>query len=373
SQSSRRVWRFILRWTGIYVVLAGAEHGVSGSASMKAALVYGPQDVRIEEIPEPSPGPGEIKVRVSYCGICGSDLEIYHGTFGLMKTPAWPKPPFTFGHEVSGVISELGADLLGTYEIGQPVAMNFRSSCGRCWYCREGKEHMCDHVYSHEAGFAQYAVYRESAVYPLPLGMDLQEGALLEPATIALHAVEQGGVKPGSTVAICGAGTIGLLILQVTRLAGAARVLVSNPSAHKRALAEELGADCTVDPRAVDLVAMGHEFTKGRGFDVVFEASGRPEAAEQCLKLAGRCGTVVWVGGYPDEAAVRVNPFDFFLKELTVKASVLAPYVYPRALALLPLLKLRPLISEVVPLDDLPEVLAKRRESGATKTLVTPW
>ncbi|MCX8033332.1 MAG: zinc-binding dehydrogenase [Thermoleophilia bacterium] len=340
---------------------------------MKAALVYGPRDVRVQDVPEPFPGPREIKVRVAYCGICGSDLEIFHGTFGLMKTPLWPKPPFTFGHEVSGVICELGSDLLGKYEVGQSVAMNFRSSCGRCLYCRDGKEHMCEHVFSHEAGFAQYAVYRESAVYPLPPGVSLEEGALLEPVTIAVHAVEQGGVRPGSTVAICGAGTIGLLILQIARLAGAARVLVSNPSAHKRALAEELGADRTVDPRAQDLVAIGSDFTGGRGFDVVFEASGRAEAAEQCLELAGRCGTVVWVGAYPDEARVPVNPFELFLKELTIRGSLLAPYVYPRALALLPLLKLRPLISEVVSLDDLPRVLARREGSGAVKTLVAPW
>jgi len=340
---------------------------------MKAALVYGPKDVRLEEVPEPFPGPGEIKVKVAYCGICGSDLEIFHGTFGLMRTPLWPKPPFTFGHEVSGVISELGPDLLGSYEVGQAVAMNFRSSCGRCWYCREGKEHMCEHVYSHEAGFAQYAVYRESAVYPLPQSVSLEEGAFLEPVTIALHAVEQGGVKPGFTVAICGAGTIGLLVLQVARLAGAARVLVSNPSAHKRALAKDLGADCTVDPYSEDLAAVGQEFTEGRGFDVVFEASGRAEVAEECLRLAGRCGVVVWIGAYPGEAKVPVKPFDFFLKELTVKASLLAPYVYPRALRLLPLLKLQPLISAIVPLDELPGELANRHRTGAVKTLVAPW
>jgi (R,R)-butanediol dehydrogenase/meso-butanediol dehydrogenase/diacetyl reductase/L-iditol 2-dehydrogenase len=339
---------------------------------MKAALTYGPFDVRVEEVPEPTPGPGQVKVQIAYCGICGTDPDIYDGTFGLLKAPWWPKPPFTTGHEASGVIAELGPDLIMGYRVGQRVAMNFRTYCGVCYYCRNRMEHMCEHVTSYEAGFAQYAVYGEGAVYLLPDEVSLERGAMLEPVTIALHAVERGDIDPGKTVAICGGGTIGLLVQQIALRAGAARILVSDPMPEKREMALKLGADWTLDPQASDLVAVGRDLTAGRGFDTVFECSGRPEVAGQCLRLAGKCGTVVWVGGYPEEAEVAVNPYYMYANELTVRSSILAPYMFPRAVELLPKLDLEPMISEIVPLDDIAKALAGRKTSTAIKILVKP-
>ncbi len=210
---------------------------------MKAALTYGPFDTRVEEVPEPTPGPGEVKVKIAYCGICGSDPEIYEGTFGLLKAPWWPKPPFPTGHEASGVIAELGPDLLGDWQVGQRVAMNFRDYCGRCYYCRNKMEQFCEHVTSYEAGFAEYALYSESCLYPLPDDVSLERGAMLEPVTIATHAVDLGNVVPGKTVAISGAGTIGLLVQQMAMHAGAARVFVSDPMPEKREMAMRFGAD----------------------------------------------------------------------------------------------------------------------------------
>ena len=143
---------------------------------MKAALTYGPFDVRVEDVPEPTPGPGQVKVKISYCGICGTDPDIYDGTFGLLKAPWWPKPPFTTGHEAAGVIAELGPGLLEGYKVGQRVAMNFRTYCGVCYYCRNKLEQMCEHVTSYEAGFSEYALYGEGAVYPLPDDVSLERG-----------------------------------------------------------------------------------------------------------------------------------------------------------------------------------------------------
>ena len=114
---------------------------------MRAALTYGPFDMRVEDIPEPTPGPGEVKVKIAYCGICGTDPDIYDGTFGFLKAPWWPKPPFPTGHEASGIIVELGPDLVREeLKVGQRVAMNFRTYCGKCYYCKSAREHMCEHV-----------------------------------------------------------------------------------------------------------------------------------------------------------------------------------------------------------------------------------
>ena len=210
---------------------------------MKAAIQYAPFDVRVENVPEPKPGPGEIKVKIAYCGVCGTDPEIFDGSFGLMKTPEWPKGPFTYGHEASGVIAELGDGLVQGYQVGQRVAMNFRSYCGGCYYCRNKMEHMCEHVSPAGGAFAEYAIYKESAIYPIPDELSLEHGALLEPTTVALHAVDLANIAPGKTVAISGAGTIGLLILEIALRAGAAKVMVSDPIPGKRRLAERLGAD----------------------------------------------------------------------------------------------------------------------------------
>ena len=339
---------------------------------MKAARQYAPFDVRVEKVPEPSPSLGEIKVKISYCGICGTDPDIYDGSFGLLKEPWWPKPPFTVGHEASGVIAELGPGLLGKHEVGQRVAMNFRTYCGKCYYCRSMREHQCEHITNYEAGFAQYAIYGEAAVYHLPDDVSLEHGAFLEPVTIAAHCVDQGNVVPGRTVAICGGGTIGQLVMQIAIRAGAARVLVSDPMPEKRELAKKLGADWTVDPLSQDLPGAARELTGGRGFDTVFECSGKLAAAKQCISLADKCGTIVWAGVYPEEAELGIAPFYLFANELTLRSTTLAPYLFPRGVKLLSKLDLDPLLSEIVPLDDIAKALAGRKNSTAVKILVKP-
>jgi (R,R)-butanediol dehydrogenase / meso-butanediol dehydrogenase / diacetyl reductase len=339
---------------------------------MKAARTYGPFDIRVEDIPEPTPGPGEVKVKIAYCGICGSDPEIYEGTFGLLKAPWWPKPPFQTGHEASGTIVEVGPGLLGDWKVGQRVAMNFRSYCGRCYYCKSKREQFCEHVTSYEAGFAEYAIYSESCLYSLPDDVSLERGAMLEPVTIATHAVDLGNIVPGKTVAISGAGTIGLLVQQVAIRAGAARVLVSDPMPEKRAVAARFGADRTVDPLSEDLLAAGRELTDGRGFDTVYECSGVLSAVPATIALADKNATIVWAGAYHEDATIPLAPFQLFASELTIRATILAPYVFPRSLKLLSKLDLEPMITQVVPLEEIGKALAARKTSTDIKILVKP-
>lgn len=339
---------------------------------MKAALTYGPFDVRVEDIPEPVPGASEVKVKIAYCGICGSDPEIYEGTFGLLKAPWWPKPPFPTGHEASGIIVQLGPDLLGDWKVGQRVAMNFRKYCGACYYCRNKMEQFCEHVKSYEAGFAEYAVYDESCLNPLPDDISMERGAMLEPVTIATHAVDLGNILPGKTVAISGGGTIGLLVQQIAMHAGAARVLVSDPMPEKREMAMRLGADWIVDPSKDDLVKVGRELTDGRGFDTVFECSGVMAAVPPTIRLADKDGTIVWAGAYHEDATFPLNPYYMFANELTIRSTILAPYVFPRSLKLLAKLDLEPMITQIVPLEDIAKALAGRKTSTDIKILVKP-
>jgi 2-desacetyl-2-hydroxyethyl bacteriochlorophyllide A dehydrogenase len=339
---------------------------------MKAALTYGPFDTRVEDIPEPNPGKGQVKVKIAYCGICGSDPEIYEGTFGLLKAPWWPKAPFQTGHEASGTIVELGSGLLGEWKVGQRVAMNFRDYCGACYYCNSKMEQFCEHVTSYEAGFAEYALYAESCLYPLPDDVSMERGAMLEPVTIATHAVDLGNIAPGRTVAISGGGTIGLLVQQVAMKAGASRILVSDPMPEKRAMAAQFGADVTVDPLNEDLLAACAKLTDGRGFDTVFECSGNINAVLPTVGLAAKDGTVVWAGSYHEDASVPLRPFLLFANELTIRSTILAPYVFPRSLKLLSKLDLEPMITQIVPLDDIAKALAGRKTSTDIKILVKP-
>jgi len=339
---------------------------------MKAAVQYGPGDVRVEDIAEPQPGPDEVKVKIEYCGVCGSDLEIFAGTFGLMKTDGWPKGPKIEGHEASGTIVALGSEVIQGYHVGQRVAMNFRSSCGACHYCRNMMEHFCEHVTMGSGAFAEYAVYKESAIFPLADDISFERGALLEPLTVALHVTDLAGIKTGSSVAISGGGTIGLLTIQMAVRSGAAPLMVSEPVAGKRELALRFGADAAVDPMSDDLVARGMELTQGRGFDTVIEASGNLRAATQALELVGKRGTVVWAGVYPDEATIPVNPFDMYAGELTIKSAMVSPYSFPRSLSLLPKLDLEPIVTHTYALSDIVEAFENHKKGQAIKTLIRP-
>ncbi len=274
---------------------------------MKAAVMRGIGNIKMEEVPEPELGPNQIKVKIAYCGLCGTDPENLEGRFGLVPPEAY-KQPRILGHEASGTIAEIGKDIKG-YKVGQRVACNFSGACGACYYCRNKMEHFCQRRIPASGSFAEYAVYPESAIYILPDDVSLEIGALLEPTSVAVHAIDLANIHTGGTVAISGAGPIGLLCLEIALKAGAARAMVSEPIAEKRQLAKKLGADVVVDPMKEDLLATGKKLTEGRGFDTVIEASGNQGAAKQAISLADNGGTIVWAAVYPKDSEIRCAAF----------------------------------------------------------------
>ncbi len=337
---------------------------------MRAAVIRGAGNINIEEWPEPEPGPDEIKVKVAYCGLCGTDPEILEGRFGLITTKMSDEPRI-IGHEASGTIAAVGKNIK-IYEVGKRVACNFRSPCGACYYCRNKMEHFCRRPHHSSGAYAEYAIYREPAVYVLPDDISLEIGALLEPVSVAVHAVDVANIRPGGTVAISGAGTIGLLCLELALKSGASRALVSEPVAGKRQLARKLGADVVVDPLKEDIVEIGKKLTDGRGFDTVIEASGNLDAAKQAISLADNCGTILWAAVYPRDAEVSIRPFYMYTKELTIRAIFTSPYSFPKALNLLPKLELQPLITHIIPLDEIKKVFEIHKTGKSIKILVKP-
>lgn len=255
---------------------------------MKAAVLHAIGDLRIENIATPVPGPGEVLVRVKSCGICGSDVPrvFSKGTYHF---------PTVCGHEFAGTVASASDLALGT-----PVTVFPLLWCGKCTECERGAYARCeDYGYlgsRSDGGFAEYVVAPRRNLLALPEGVSLEEGAMTEPAAVALHAIKRANLQAGESVAVLGAGPIGLMVAQWARAMGAARVIVCDIAPASLALARELGFSLTVDSKACDPVKRIAELTGGRGADVTVEAAGVPATFTAAVGAAAAAGRVVMLG-----------------------------------------------------------------------------
>ncbi len=341
---------------------------------MKAMLVHGPRDVRLAELPRPEPGPGEVLVRVKVVGICGSDTHSYlYGEIGGTAI----EQPLVLGHELSGVVETLGPGVAGP-AVGTPVAVDPSISCGRCELCLEGDPHLCREnrffgVYPWHGGFREYLAHPAELVYPLPEGMTFDEGALLEPMGIALYVAQLADYRLGDRVAVLGSGPIGLLSIQMARLAGAAEITATDLVVPRLGAARRLGADMAWNAASDDVVARIMASTGGRGVDVAIEASGAIEAVEQAMEVCRPGGTVVLVG-IPAEDRVTFKASVARRKGLTIKYDRRMKHTYARCMALARggRVNLAALATHHFPLERLAEALetAIARRDGVLKAMV---
>ena len=348
---------------------------------MKAVVVQKPGMLEVQDVPEPEPSSEEIKVKIAYAGICGSDHKILEGSLGsahpegaigdLLKVLPMRDGPKILGHEASGTIVKIGKDIKGDFKVGQHVAMNFRSACGECYYCTNGMENYCERVKSFTGDMAEYNVFKEGVVFPLHDDLPLDVGAFLEPVAVAVHAVDSAHIKVGDSVIISGGGPIGLLVLQLAIKSGASKVLLSEPIAEKRKLAKEFGADAVIDPLKENLLEMCNKFTGRKGFNVCIEATGIPSIARQLILLAERCGRIVWAGVYPGNTDVGVPIFYMYSKELSINSIKNAPYSFSRAAQMLPKLNLKPMIT-VYPLTEAVKAFEAHKMGKAVKIMLKP-
>jgi L-iditol 2-dehydrogenase len=309
---------------------------------VKAAVLLEPYKLEVRDVPEPEITPDQIKVKIAYAGICGTDPEIVEGRF---IPPEWAPGPNIVGHEAAGTIAEIGPEIKGNFKIGQKVAMNFRSSCGACYYCNNMMEHFCERFAPSSGAMAEYAVYKENCVFPLPEDTPLDIGAFVEPVAVGVHMMDIASMKIGDTVLISVGGTIGQILLQFALRSGASKVMLSEPVARKREIAKKMGADMVVDPLNENLKDKAMELTEGRGFNLCLEASGILSVAEEMIYLADSCGTIVWCAVYPSDVKAKVPPFYMYQKELTIKSVLVSPYSFIRAASMLPKLDLEPLMT----------------------------
>ena len=309
---------------------------------MKAAVFKGAGLLVVEEVPLPRAGSGQVVVRVSYCGICGSDLHRY--AYGLMA------PGVIMGHEFSGTILELGEGVEG-WSIGDRVVRAFRGQLPPRYSARE-KGFTLDPAAP--GGYAEYVALPATVLRRIPDDLADDVAALTEPLAVAVHAVRLSALKLGDAVVVLGAGPIGLLTLQCARLCGPRLVIASEPVAARRDLARKLGADVVLDPREVDVVAEVVRLTDGLGADVVFECAGTRPTLQQALDMARRRGQVVLVALCMEPCSV--TPLDWVGREVQLQCSYGSDADdWPLALDLLATGRVqgRPLISNVVPLDQI--------------------
>jgi len=291
---------------------------------MKAAVIYGEKDVRIEQVDEPNVGPGQVKVKVAWTGICGSDLHAYHFGLGIAYEEhpiSKQKAPLILGHEFSGTITEVGDDVT-TLAVGDKVAVEPVLHCGACENCRKGFYNLCSVSQAGflglagDGGFAEYAVADEKYFHKLPDHMSLEEGALVEPTAVAFHAVRESRLQVGESVAIFGAGPIGLLTLLCAQAAGAAETFVIDISPERLKKADELGATYVIDPSKEDAVTKIMQIT-GNGVDVAYEAAGVQSTFESALASTKSRGTALIIAGYGGE--VSFDPNAALFKETNIK------------------------------------------------------
>ncbi|MCA0962377.1 2,3-butanediol dehydrogenase [Salipiger bermudensis] len=307
---------------------------------MKAARWHGVEDIRVEDIPEPTPKAGEVKVKVAWTGICGSDLHEYLA--GPIFVPvdedhplSHDKAPITMGHEYCGTVTELG-DGVTDLAIGDRVAIEPIFACGTCPACLEGKYNLCDSLgfvglSGGHGGFAAHSVVPARMVHKMPDDLSMEQGALVEPAAVALHAVRLSKIKAGDKAAVFGAGPIGLLVVEALRVAGASEIHVVEPSEVRRQKALDLGATSVIDPTESDAVDTIRAATGG--VHVAFEVTGVPQVLPQCIDATRHEGQVLIVSIWEKEASFQPNTA--VLKERQLQGTIAYRNVYPAVMALM--------------------------------------
>ena len=301
---------------------------------MRAAVFHGPRDLRFESVPEPEPGPGDVKLRVIYNGICGSDLhEYYDGPLTTRTTPhplTGVKNPVILGHELSGVVVSLGAGV-EDLSCGDLVAVEPLETCGHCHWCNAGQYNHCPVVALHGynrngGGLAEFTVVRRSMVHRLPPGMTPMQGALIEPLAVAWHTANRCRLEAGQIVAIHGAGPIGIGVC-LTLLARGIEVIVVDPSPLRRRVLQRLGARTVLDPADCDPIAAIRDLTGGRGAHASVDAAGVPAAFHAMLHGTRVDGTAVVVAIH--HVPVVIPPFDLLMPEVSITGVAMSAHAFP--------------------------------------------
>ena len=333
---------------------------------MLECQVHGAKDLRVVDVPTPEPGPGEVLIRLGAAGICGSDMHYYfHGRNGSFEI----REPLVPGHEASGVVARIGAGVTRV-KAGDRIAINPSRPCGRCPGCREGRENLCANmrflgsasVFPHMQGlFKEYFTMPQAQCVPVATDVSLEEIAMSEPLSIALHSVNRAGPLLGRSVLITGSGTIGCMMVLAARLAGASRIAITDVVDHPLDVARQVGADLAV---RTDRLPAGSTLSDAVGEpDVAFEVSGAPGALAAAIETVRRGGIIVQVGTLPPEG-MHLMANQIMARELDLRGSFRFGNVFEQAVRAIAerRVDVRPVLSGAHPLTDAAHAITLARD-----------
>jgi 2-desacetyl-2-hydroxyethyl bacteriochlorophyllide A dehydrogenase len=326
---------------------------------------------KLSEIELPDLEEGELLIKNMVCGVCGTDVHIFHGEPGSADVVA----PVVLGHEYSGIVEKVGRGVLG-FTPGDKVTVDPNIYCGVCRYCRNGKKQMCENMQAigvtRDGGFAEYSIVPASQAYLLGKDIDFETGAMAEPLACCIHGIDLADIRVGNSVLVIGGGAIGLIMVQLARLADASLVILSEPVELRRKVAMSLGADITIDPLAGNPVEQLHALPGLTGADVVIECAGVPAATAQAINCAAKGATVLLFSVPKPDTVFGLSLFDVFKKELAIKGSFVNPDTHDRAVRLINAKKIdmSQIITHRFKLDELEKAIETQTGNESIKVVV---
>ncbi len=329
---------------------------------MRAAVITGPGHVEVTTVDDPAPGPGEVVLAVAAVGVCGTDVHILAGEFA-------PRLPLVPGHEFAGEVVALGAGVEGL-RVGDRVAADPNTFCHGCWYCRRGQANHCERFaavgVTHPGAAAEYVAVAAGNCVVLPDHVPVADAALVEPLSCAVHGFDVLRARPASSVLLYGAGTMGLMMLELAKRGGAARGDADDGDPARLATAQALG--CSAAATSAD------ELDRPRGWDVVVDATGNVAAIRDGLGRVARRGTFLQFGVAPEGARVEIEPYRVFREEITIVGSFAVLDSYERAAELFAdgIVDPQVLVSHRLPLEEYPKALSHTASGVGRKILVVP-
>lgn len=338
---------------------------------MKGNFFLGNGKFEMREMQFAAPGPHEVFVKNMACGVCGTDVHIYHGEEGSAEVA----PPVVLGHEYSGQVVAVGSEVTAV-KPGDCVTIDPNMYCGKCYHCRKGQKQFCETMIAvgvnFNGGFAEYSMVPETQVFPMKPEVGFEAMAMAEPLACCIHGIEQVSIKSGDLVVVVGGGAIGLLMVQLARLRGAGTVILSEPVAARREIGLSVGADYAIDPLASDPLAQIQAITGRKGADVIIECVGKVFATKQAFEFADR-GARILLFSVPAPGATFDMPLmDVFKKELKIYGSFVNPDSHQEAVDLINAgrIKTAPLITHRYPIERLEEAIHMQMSAESIKVLV---
>ena len=340
---------------------------------MKAALLVGSEEIKIDDIPMPKPGPEEVQVKVRYVAICGTDVHIYQGfSIGTFQ----PRLPLVLGHELSGIVSAIGKEVKGFKE-GDRVTVEANIGCGKCYLCRTGAYALCSDVkvlsIHANGGLAEYLVAPQRHVYHLPDSYEDEAAALTEPLAMTMCGYLRAPTTPGDIVAVLGAGTGGYCLTALAKMGGADKVILTGTRKERLKVGQAMGADVLINSRKEDVVEAIMLETNGHGADIVYEAAGVEQTFIDSIKIAAARGIISFYG-VPTGPVNGMDMGMFLLKDLKMVAAAGSPRCFKSAISAAARgnVDLKPLITHRFPLEKTAKAMqmVKDREDGIIKALI---